>query len=211
MSRRPRPEDEEGFTLVELLVVVALAAVIGTLTTSAIVSAFRSQTKLDGRADAVIQVRQALQRTLRDVRAADPIKGITASQLTLSVNNGSGSQDVTYRVQTTSGVTSLLRTTTAGSGTQIVASHLVNTAAQPVFTVQPVPNYQAPSGVNGATCGMNAYPGYYEPDCVGTITVRLVVVPTTGQSGKSQCPASGAALAACAVDISDDADIRNAA
>jgi prepilin-type N-terminal cleavage/methylation domain-containing protein len=221
MSSPDESRDDGGYTLVELLVVILLAAVIGTITTTVIVTAFRQQSRTDGRAAALVQVRQALQRTMREIRAADPLWALSTSTLVLKESTSTGTvRTLTYSVTTTNGVTSLVETESdvdaaghavAGPGPRTVVSHLVNAAAQPVFSVvAPMPGYAGSASVDPATCVIAGQtPTTYERDCVGVLQLHLVVLPTNVQSGASLCPANLANPATCYLDISDSADLRN--
>jgi prepilin-type N-terminal cleavage/methylation domain-containing protein len=71
MSNRHRSED--GFTLVELLVVMVLFGVIGGIVTTAIVSGMNSARSTSARTHALHDIEVALQRVGRDLRVADPL------------------------------------------------------------------------------------------------------------------------------------------
>lgn len=217
-----RRTDDSGVTFVETVVVMVLASVIGLVTTTVIVTTFRRTTEMDARTTALIQTRQALQRTLRDLRAANPLLGLTADKLEEAVVTSAGvTRDLTYSVQTQGGVTSLVldETDTDAAGAALpsprqktVISHLVNDASQPVFSVvatAPTFTTTDPS-INAATCVIAGQtPTAYARSCVGTIEVEFVVDQINWTTGTSAC-AARSAPAQCYIDISDAADIRNA-
>jgi len=213
---------DSGVTFVETVVVMVLAAVIGLVTTTVIVTTFRRTSEMDGRTTTLIQTRQALQRTLRDLRAANPLIGLTSNKLEEVVVTSAGvSRDLTYTVTTQNNVTSLVLTEsdTDAAGNALpapnpktVITHLVNDASQPVFSVvAKAPSFTTTDAlVNPATCVISGQtPTAYARSCVGTIQVELVVDQVDPVSGKSIC-ATRAVPAQCYLDVSDAADMRNA-
>jgi type II secretory pathway pseudopilin PulG len=213
---------DSGVTFVETVVVMVLAAVIGLVTTTVIVTTFRRTSEMDGRTTALIQTRQALQRTLRDLRSANPLIGLTSDKLEeLVVTSGGVNRDLTYTVTTQNNVTSLVLTEsdTDASGNALtspnpktVISHLVNDASQPVFSVvSPAPSFTTTDpSINSSTCVISGQtPTTYARSCVGTIEVEFVVDELDAVSGKSIC-ATRTTPSRCYLDVSDAADIRNA-
>ncbi|MBV9291110.1 MAG: type II secretion system protein [Frankiales bacterium] len=214
---------DSGFSLIELVVGIGLLAVIGAITTQVIITSFHKESYIEGRTQALIQVRQAMQRTMRELRGADPLVSLTGSSLEEKVTTPNNvTRDITYAVTTSGGVTSLVEnevdrnsTTNAVVATQpqrTVVSHLMNSSSQPVFSViSPVPGYQTSSAsVNPSTCAVSGTsPQAYEPKCVGTVQLQLVVLPIDAASGSSLCPATLADPTTCYLDVSDSADLRN--
>jgi type II secretory pathway pseudopilin PulG len=212
--------DDAGFTFVETVVVMILLAAIGLVTTTVLVGTFRRQGEMDTRATALTLTRQALQRTLRDIRAAN-LLGLDATRLQETITTSAGvTRTLTYSVTTSAGVTSLvLDERDVNSANQALPairrktliSHLVNSASQPVFrAVAPVPGYTTTvSGVDPQTCVIAGQtPTAYARDCVGTVQLRLVVDPVDAVTAKSLCAPRGVP-ADCYLDLSDSADIRN--
>ena len=102
MIRASGRTNDAGVSFVETVVVMLLAAVIGLVTTTVIVTTFRRTSEMDGRTTALIQTRQALQRTLRDLRSANPLEGLTANRLEERIVTAAGvKRDLTYTVTTT--------------------------------------------------------------------------------------------------------------
>lgn len=64
---------EQGFTLVELLVVVVLLGIIGGFTTTALVTALNNSRATSERAIALHDIERSLQIVARELRVADPI------------------------------------------------------------------------------------------------------------------------------------------
>jgi prepilin-type N-terminal cleavage/methylation domain-containing protein len=71
MSRLRKRED--GFTLVELLVVMVLLGVVGGIVVNAVTVSLRSASHTTARIAAQHELEVALQRISRDLRAADPL------------------------------------------------------------------------------------------------------------------------------------------
>lgn len=72
-TRAPRDARQGGFTLVELLVVMALLGVVGGVVVNAITTGLASASTTTARTMAIHDLEVALQRVARDLRAADPI------------------------------------------------------------------------------------------------------------------------------------------
>lgn len=75
METQSSPSDrrQEGFSLVELLVVVVLVSVVGGIVISAVVTGIGSQQTTTNRLDALHELEVAIQRASRDFRAASPL------------------------------------------------------------------------------------------------------------------------------------------
>jgi prepilin-type N-terminal cleavage/methylation domain-containing protein len=65
--------EQAGFTLVELLVVMVLMGVVGSITVAAIVTGMNSQRTTQDRLDALHELEVATQRAIRDLRVASPL------------------------------------------------------------------------------------------------------------------------------------------
>lgn len=68
-----RRSDEGGFTLVELLVVLAIGGVVLTLVTSAIIGSLNATRRGEDRVDALNDLQRGLERISREMRTASPI------------------------------------------------------------------------------------------------------------------------------------------
>ena len=65
-----RLRDEQGFSLVELLVVMLVMAIIGGIVATSLVSGWRSSETAEERIDALLETQQAMQRMSREIRAS---------------------------------------------------------------------------------------------------------------------------------------------
>lgn len=93
-----RLTDDQGLTLVELLVVMLILGVVGTVTTAGVVSGLRTTSEVQNRADAQAVVRTGVERLSRDLRMADPLRHATSTEVRLDVVRGSGVVHVRYVV-----------------------------------------------------------------------------------------------------------------
>lgn len=73
LTRRSRGAHEDGVTLVELLVVLVLLGVVGSIVTTVVVTGLRTSTATTNRTEAIHDVERSLQRVIREVRVADPL------------------------------------------------------------------------------------------------------------------------------------------
>ena len=93
----------EGTTLVELLVVLTIASVIGGIITTAVVSALNSARSTNERVDAVQEIERAQRRIAQDLRSAtglilDPDDGDLSSDLIVEFRRAGTQNQVRYRV-----------------------------------------------------------------------------------------------------------------
>jgi prepilin-type N-terminal cleavage/methylation domain-containing protein len=72
----PHRSDEHGFTLVELLVVILLLGVVGTVVTAGLVSAMQHTRDSQVRIEAMAELQRGAERMTRELRAACPVMEI---------------------------------------------------------------------------------------------------------------------------------------
>lgn len=198
--RRRRTVTDDGFTLTELLVSMAIFSIVSGMVTTAAVTGLHKQTEVANRDDALAQMRTALQRIDREIRSTYPLLSASSTQLVLREVESTVTRTVTFQVTGSTLTWGETDTDANGSTTTIPArtllTNLVDTASSPVFSFAPFPGYAAPagSGVDASTCAMA---GGIDAGCVGTITVRLTVLP----------PSLGTALTM----TDSGTDLRNAA
>jgi prepilin-type N-terminal cleavage/methylation domain-containing protein len=97
-AARRRAADEQGFTLVELLVVVFIVGVVGAVTTTGVIRGMRTTEEAQDRADAQAATRTAAERVSRELRMADPLRYATAQEVRLDVARGGGVTHFRYVV-----------------------------------------------------------------------------------------------------------------
>lgn len=144
--------DEDGFSLVELLVVVLILGVIGGITLTGLVQGFRTSARADARIEAFTDLQRASERVSRDLRrgvwtdtyvtptapAGCRYLELAPDALTLVIFE-TGTRYL-HQYQLTAGVLTLTRSTWNGTtwqsaATQEVVRGLTNgTAAEPVFS-----------------------------------------------------------------------------
>jgi len=186
---RRRADRDGGFTLSEMLVVIVLFGIIGTIIATTVRMGLKHQTQLQDRNAAFAGVREVIQRVDRDIRAANPLESASATQIQLYENEGASAatgQVVTYAVVATSSTTAELTYNAGdGSATRTLITNLVQTSTNPIFSFSPASDYAANQTTaqslvtNASTCAIRATPTQYDPSCVGMITVHLMAQPST--------------------------------
>jgi len=74
-------QDESGFTLVELTVVIMLLAVVGGIVSSVMISSMQQAARQEDRTRTLIEAKVAMERVTREIRGANEIKSNLASSL----------------------------------------------------------------------------------------------------------------------------------
>ncbi|HVT65703.1 MAG TPA: type II secretion system protein [Mycobacteriales bacterium] len=178
--QRRRTVTDDGFTLTELLVSMAIFSIVSGMVTTAAVTGLHKQTEVANRDDALAQMRTALQRIDREIRSTYPLLSASSTQLVLREVESTVTRTVTFQVTGSTLTWGETDTDANGSTTTIPArtllTNLVDTATSPVFSFAPLTGYTAPSGsgVDASTCALG---NGIDAGCVGTITVRLTVRP----------------------------------
>jgi type II secretory pathway pseudopilin PulG len=85
LSRRLHHRAEEGVGLVELLVVITLMSILGSVFVNGIVSGLRTTTQVQDRTYTLADLQKSAERLARDLRTADPVEGGTAGATGLQV------------------------------------------------------------------------------------------------------------------------------
>ena len=183
--------NDAGFTLAELLVVLVLFGVIGTIVTLSVVGALQVQRRQVDTNQMLIDTKQALTRLTRAVRAADPI--LLAQDQKLQINRviDATTYDTTFSVATEGGVPRLVaaETTTtsraAGPPTRRVVLDRLASASDVVFSYTDA----AGTALTPASTAPNTYP----PGDVRTVIIHVRVARRSGAP----------------LDLRESVDVRN--
>jgi len=95
---RHRFDGEDGFTLVELLVVMGILLIVGTVILNGLVSGLRATERGQARVEALTDLERAAERMARDLRFADPLDAATTTQVIVNVLRDNGGTQVRHRV-----------------------------------------------------------------------------------------------------------------
>jgi prepilin-type N-terminal cleavage/methylation domain-containing protein len=131
MSRRTLPEGSEpddgqgGFSLVELLVVMAVMLVVGSIVVNGLVTGLRATERGQARVEALTDLERAAERMTRDLRFADPVDAASPTQVIVNVLRDAGGALERHRVT---------YTVAAGAITETRAVYNPPSAAAPTTT-----------------------------------------------------------------------------
>lgn len=78
-----RDDEQAGFTLIEMLVVLGLTVVVATLCATAMVTTLRTTRQQQARNESDAQLRTAFERLTRTIREADPLVSASASSISV--------------------------------------------------------------------------------------------------------------------------------
>lgn len=190
MNRIREPRDDSGMTLIEVLVVVILLGVIGTLTTRAIIDSNKLVRAVNDQTQGLSDVRVATERLIRDVRDARSVlcnpAGTPAAllpdtpcayhlQLWIDYNSDyvqTADETVTWNLRSSSspGQYDLIRT--VNGSTQVEARTIVNNVA---FTYDVAPGATAPGPGAVHTTAVNVNMLYDSVTNSGTSTKTVSV------------------------------------
>lgn len=132
--------DDRGFSLVELLVGIAIMAVLGAAVVGSVIRTLQVSADATVRVDAMTSLQRAHERMTRNIRAADPIGSASSSDLSLTVWDSPNQRRViSYALvgdtveQTTATFTSPTSSTPSTVGTTVVIDGLAQ-GVEPLFT-----------------------------------------------------------------------------
>ena len=138
MNRLTEAEDE-GFTLVELMVVMVIMMVVGAVFASSMINAMGASRRTGFRADATQALTTASDTVSRQVRAAAPLEQLTATSAVMTVYSGGSKQRHSIQYTASNGTLTdtvcsyaTLTSPTCTTGTRTLASK-VSMGATPVF------------------------------------------------------------------------------
>lgn len=137
---RPDRTADGGFTLVELLVAIAITAVLGGVVVTSVVRTMQVSADATVRVEALTSLQTAHERISRNVRAADPIGAASATSLSLTVwDDAQQRRVITYTLagDALSQTVETYATPSAASPASTATTPLIDDLAQgatPVFT-----------------------------------------------------------------------------
>lgn len=76
---------DDGFALVELLVVMVILGVVGAVTVAGITSGLRTTSHAQARVETLTETQTAIERISREIRAGNPVRELTDQTLILDV------------------------------------------------------------------------------------------------------------------------------
>lgn len=88
-ARSLTAQDERGFTLVEVLVAIVIAAIVGGLTVGVVARSAEQERSTTSHVTTLNEGKTALERLTRDVRAADPVLEAEPNEIVVVVRDGS--------------------------------------------------------------------------------------------------------------------------
>jgi prepilin-type N-terminal cleavage/methylation domain-containing protein len=77
-QQSPETADEGGFTLVELLVVMLIMLIVGTIVTGTVIGAFGGTRNAQARVEALTDLQKGMERMTREIRAAHGVDIVNA-------------------------------------------------------------------------------------------------------------------------------------
>ena len=95
----PRCRKQEGMTLVELLVVLLLVSVVGSVIAGGLIRGMRAEAHAQSRIEAFEQMQVAMERASRDIRAAAPLEVAEANEIQFQLTRDSACFRFTYWVE----------------------------------------------------------------------------------------------------------------
>jgi len=172
---RPARRREQGVTLVELLVVMAMMAVLGTILVTITVSATRASARQQDQTATLNAAKLAMERITREVRGANSMTYATPRQISFVATYSGARTTTSYSVVTTGTTSEIsqsqtrvnLSTQVSTSSTKKVLGGLAVGRSDAVFS------YLDGAGV--ALAPASASPETYAPGAVKSVGVLIVM------------------------------------
>lgn len=185
LARRPPgpTEDQQGYTLVELLIVLLIMGVVLLSAGTAMISLTRATNRDDGMVTQEQQASSAVSQMVADFRSAHSLSipsGATASNEALLVENQSSgvTTQVEWIYTPASGTTkgTLIRYTKSSGGSFVTSGVRLVGVANP--STKPLLAYYSDSGVANSTTSSIA-------NCTTRVSIDLVLAPPSSATGVS--------------------------
>lgn len=134
MTRRLRElRREDGVGIVELLVVTTLMGIIASIAAGGIIQSFSQQRSQMAYVETMNSVKQAFERTTRELRAADPLVAGSDHALTVRIRRAGTCRDMSFALLNEAGVGRLVTQDPVGAPQRTVARGLLPPGLQPTF------------------------------------------------------------------------------
>ncbi len=96
---RARAADERGVTLIEMLVVIVLMGIVGSVVTTSLVRGMQGSAATQSRLDALTDLQESVDRMTRELRAAAPLQTAEANRAVVVVFEENFTKQVRYTYQ----------------------------------------------------------------------------------------------------------------
>lgn len=124
---------EDGVGIVELLVVTTLMGVIASIAVGGIIQSFSQQRSQMAYVETMNSVKQAFERTTRELRAADPLMAGSDHGLTVRIRRAGTCRDMSFALLNEGGVGRLVTQDPVGAPQRTVARGLLPPGVQRTF------------------------------------------------------------------------------
>ena len=91
--------DERGISMVEVLVVMVLIGIVGSVTTTSLVRGMQASASTQSRFDALAELQKSVDRVTRELRAAAPVQVAAADRAVVVVYRNNFTEQVRYTYQ----------------------------------------------------------------------------------------------------------------
>lgn len=185
MRRLSRHDRDEGFNLVETLVVVMIFGVISTLVGASVISALQSSGRTQERVLRSGDAQEGLNALSKDLRVAIPVVAAAANDVTVRVYRSGTCQErryfvdaskrfqVTTRSYPASSTCVGITGTPGAASTRLLTSRVLNVAATPLFRF---------AGLDAAGRRVDLPSPVMSPDAVRGVVAELVVEGPDGRT-----------------------------
>lgn len=173
MSRLRRSDGDQGFSLVELLVVITLLGVLGAVLMSITITASKTAARQEDATRTLVTAKVAMERITREIRGANSITSAAPQQLAFVASVRGVRTTTTYKV-VTAGSTSEIRAAQVRTNLSTGASTSTDTKVLGGLAVgrsDIVFTYADGAGV--ALAPLTASPATYAPGAVKTVGVQI--------------------------------------
>ena len=176
IRRRAQRDGDAGVTLVELMVVIVLMGIIGTVIVNTIISATRVTRTQDDETRTLVMAKVAMERITREIRGANALTDCQPRSMSFTMTQGNIRTAITFKVvaaSTTSSeitedktTTDLATSTSSTSHTKVLGGLAIG-ASDAVFTYN--------DGAGDPLAAESMSPESYNPGAAKTIGVRVLM------------------------------------